>query len=284
MAVNIEATDALGGVRDVDGILLRRRRGRRVRRMEQEASDAEYAASLPRQEVEASTVSREVAEDVAIFSQDDVNARRRMGRRRRIHIVITFLVGAAFAFVMYRFLAAAATAVAAADGIRLTQKAGSATGRTGKRDMRQAIRTATYPGSWPRRAPDPASTYECCNLDKKWQDTFFAIMIEWGNGTPDAVSFRIKGIPNSSCGMVRGAMVVCNGDYGRTSWRGINELQMTPCSLVVTLRAKLNAPALVAPVHAGSLVLRTVGHGLCVDAGWAAIGADCGPCHAGSLD
>ena len=72
--------------------------------MEQEANGAEYAASLSRQEVEASAVFREVAEDVAIFSKDDANARRRMGRRRRIHTVVACLVGVAFAFVLYRFL------------------------------------------------------------------------------------------------------------------------------------------------------------------------------------
>mmetsp|Transcript_27250 Transcript_27250/g.65483 ORF Transcript_27250/g.65483 Transcript_27250/m.65483 type:complete len:445 (+) Transcript_27250:139-1473(+) len=221
-----------GGVNDADV----------ARRMEQEASDAEYAARLSREDVDASAVSRAVAEDVAIFSQEDnANAQRRMGRRRRIHTVVGCLVGVAFAFVLYRFLFRQSGVVGGGGWDPLDPEnwfgdwegwgAGHATGDT----------DGDIPWLSAQKGSGSGLDLRVLNnLDEKWQDTFYTVMTEWDNGIPDAVSFRIERISDPSCGMVRGAMVVCNDDYGRTSWRGINELQMTPGGLVIASRAKLN--------------------------------------------
>lgn len=84
-----------------------------------------------------------------------------------------------------------------------------------------------------------APTQVLNNLDDSWQDTFATAMSEWDNGTPDAVTFLIQRTSDPACRMVRGVMVVCNGDYGRTSWRGINEL-VTENGWLVASVAKLN--------------------------------------------
>lgn len=77
------------------------------------------------------------------------------------------------------------------------------------------------------------------NLDDKWQGTFSSVMADWENGTPDAVTLQIERTSDPACTMVPGVMVVCNGNYGRTDWRGLNELHTERGRLVASV-AKLN--------------------------------------------
>jgi hypothetical protein len=62
-------------------------------------------------------------------------------------------------------------------------------------------------------------------LDDSWQTAYATALANWENGSPDALSLTTEQIPYESvCDAVTGVMKVCNGDYGDTRYRGINEV------------------------------------------------------------
>ena len=63
--------------------------------------------------------------------------------------------------------------------------------------------------------------------------------MEWDKGEPDAVSFIIERVSDPECKAAMNSMIVCNGDYGRTDWRGINEF-VTRNGYIIYSVAKLN--------------------------------------------
>ena len=77
------------------------------------------------------------------------------------------------------------------------------------------------------------------NLDEGWQGIFDSVMAKWDNGDPDAVNFIVERVNDPNCRTVMGAMIVCNGNYGRTDWRGINEFT-TRNGYIQSSIAKLN--------------------------------------------
>lgn len=79
------------------------------------------------------------------------------------------------------------------------------------------------------------------NLDERWRGTFETAISEWENGDPDALTLSVEDLDgfDSKCNKVRDAMIVCNGDYGHTPWRGVNELSLE-YGLIVASVARLN--------------------------------------------
>jgi hypothetical protein len=59
------------------------------------------------------------------------------------------------------------------------------------------------------------------SLDSFWYDYFNQAVLDWDNGSPDALTLTTEiGTPESACSAVDGIMKVCNGDYGQTDWKG----------------------------------------------------------------
>jgi hypothetical protein len=85
-------------------------------------------------------------------------------------------------------------------------------------------------------------TLELLNaLDSSWQTFFEQAVSDWDSGTPDALTLTtVTSTPEYECEQVEGVMKVCNGDYGDTGWRGINELILTSQDKIVSSIAKMN--------------------------------------------
>ena len=63
---------------------------------------------------------------------------------------------------------------------------------------------------------------------------------DWDTGTPDSVTLKIKRVQyDPDCKPVRLAAKVCNGDYGPTDWRGLNQIVLAN-DYIVSSVAKMN--------------------------------------------
>jgi hypothetical protein len=77
-------------------------------------------------------------------------------------------------------------------------------------------------------------------LDDRWNANFVVAIDEWDSGTPDALTLRTTRVAvDSTCAEVTGKLKVCNGDYGDTRWRGINQVKLSN-NYIVSSVAKLN--------------------------------------------
>ncbi|KAL7431143.1 hypothetical protein ACHAXH_002558 [Discostella pseudostelligera] len=74
-----------------------------------------------------------------------------------------------------------------------------------------------------------------------WDEYFNTAIYDWDNGTPDAVTFSLRTMDSydPDCQAVRRAMKVCNGNYGPTDWRGVNQILLQD-NYIVTSLAKMN--------------------------------------------
>jgi hypothetical protein len=72
-------------------------------------------------------------------------------------------------------------------------------------------------------------TLEVLNaLEDKWQTTFQTALVNWDNGSPDALTLVTQRIDYEfDCNSVNNKLKVCNGNYGDTGWRGLNEVSIT---------------------------------------------------------
>ena len=63
-------------------------------------------------------------------------------------------------------------------------------------------------------------------LDDRWLPFFEEAVVDWDNGDPNSLTLSTSkaNSPDSSCAAIDKKMKVCNGDYGDTGWKGINEL------------------------------------------------------------
>ena len=62
-------------------------------------------------------------------------------------------------------------------------------------------------------------------LEEHWQDVFPLVVQDWDNGTPDTLMLLVEeGTPDPDCTEVMGISKVCNGNYGDTQWKGINQV------------------------------------------------------------
>jgi hypothetical protein len=66
-------------------------------------------------------------------------------------------------------------------------------------------------------------TLELLNaLEDKWTPIFNDRVVAWDNGTPDALTLTtLKVSYDFDCSVVDGKVKVCNGNYGKTDWKGI---------------------------------------------------------------
>ena len=78
------------------------------------------------------------------------------------------------------------------------------------------------------------------SLDTKWYTEFQKAVYQWDNGSPDALTLSTSEIsPDSSCTHIAAKLKVCNGNYGDTSWLGINE-QLIQGGWMVASAARMN--------------------------------------------
>lgn len=72
------------------------------------------------------------------------------------------------------------------------------------------------------------------NLDDKWNPYFERSISDWENGDPDVLSLHVIELPfrDPNCELMQGVLNVCNGDYGRTDWTGINRILVKHGSIV----------------------------------------------------
>ena len=77
-------------------------------------------------------------------------------------------------------------------------------------------------------------------LDENWQAELATSINDWDNGTPDAVSLTtVRVAPDSACPLEQGVIKVCNGNYGDTQWKGINEVLLSN-GFIIASSAKMN--------------------------------------------
>ncbi len=77
-------------------------------------------------------------------------------------------------------------------------------------------------------------------LTDDWQITFDLATVDWMSGNPQAVDIiAIDGDPDPDCEAPDGTIIVCNGDYEDTKWRGVNEAS-TVDNIIVKTRARMN--------------------------------------------
>jgi hypothetical protein len=63
------------------------------------------------------------------------------------------------------------------------------------------------------------------SLDERWYTNFNTAIAEWDAGNPDSLILTTSTqVPDSACNPVDGAIIVCNGNYGDTRWRGLNQV------------------------------------------------------------
>jgi len=77
----------------------------------------------------------------------------------------------------------------------------------------------------------------------EWQPFVQTAIANWENGNPiDSLTLYSSRVEyDLDCQTVNGKLKICNGDYGDTQWRGLNEVMMNPrLGLIVASTAKLN--------------------------------------------
>lgn len=79
------------------------------------------------------------------------------------------------------------------------------------------------------------------SVEDWWEPYFARAMKEWENGDPDALTLTMqkKGAPDFQCQPITGRLKVCNGDYGDTRWRGINQILVSNNNIVASA-ARMN--------------------------------------------
>eukprot|EP00538_Stauroneis_constricta_P006504 CAMPEP_0119570514 /NCGR_PEP_ID=MMETSP1352-20130426/43646_1 /TAXON_ID=265584 /ORGANISM="Stauroneis constricta, Strain CCMP1120" /LENGTH=739 /DNA_ID=CAMNT_0007620183 /DNA_START=998 /DNA_END=3217 /DNA_ORIENTATION=+ len=79
-------------------------------------------------------------------------------------------------------------------------------------------------------------------LDEDWQGIFEVALREWDNGSPDSLTLTSSRIAYEyECEGEDGIIKVCNGNYGATKWRGLNEVLLDRRrNLILQSSAKLN--------------------------------------------
>lgn len=77
----------------------------------------------------------------------------------------------------------------------------------------------------------------------EWQPYVQTAIANWDNGYPvDSLTlYASRDAYDASCETVTGKLKICNGDYGDTRWRGLNEVLMSPRQgTIVASTARLN--------------------------------------------
>jgi hypothetical protein len=92
------------------------------------------------------------------------------------------------------------------------------------------------------RTPGRGLDMEVINaLDPEWYEFFYVAIQDWDSGYPDALTLATREAdPDYECSRVNGKVKVCNGDYGATSWKGINYIQIDGSGYIFASTAQLN--------------------------------------------
>jgi hypothetical protein len=101
-------------------------------------------------------------------------------------------------------------------------------------------------------------------LSDDWQVYFSQAVSDWESGTPDALTLSTTRIAfDSDCGPVDGKLKVCNGNYGKTAWSGINTKIYTAGGDIIWSTVKMNDFVLVnsGTVWKQYTMCHEVGHG-----------------------
>jgi hypothetical protein len=74
-------------------------------------------------------------------------------------------------------------------------------------------------------------------LESGWLPFFETAVFQWDNGSPDALTLtKSYQSHQTACDPVNYKLIVCNGDYGDTRWRGINKILLERLAWSGTLR------------------------------------------------
>lgn len=77
-------------------------------------------------------------------------------------------------------------------------------------------------------------------LDPEWHPFFDTAVEQWDNGSPDSLALTASvRSPDPACTRLTGVMKVCNGNYGETGWKGVNEVFLQN-DVIVSSTAKMN--------------------------------------------
>ena len=193
-----------------------------AQKMEQEERDAALARQMNIAEVRQVSVYH-LNVDANGRRQSAWTFRRAMSLAIPVVIILAALVGLAFAF---------------SGGNGLPSLPGGAPPVFENGDPFQGV-TPEKANRWNSRGS--GLSLEILNaLDDSWNANFVVAIDEWDSGTPDALTLRTTRVPvDSSCAEVTGKLKVCNGDYGDTKWRGINQVKLSN-NYIVSSVAKLN--------------------------------------------
>eukprot|EP00970_Alexandrium_tamarense_P015094 scaffold4733_cov170-Alexandrium_tamarense.AAC.8 len=76
----------------------------------------------------------------------------------------------------------------------------------------------------PLRSCRGLELYIVDNLDDRWKPFLQQAVDDWDNGSPDALTLHLRQITtrDPDCTPVQNVLKVCNGDYGKTDWVGVN--------------------------------------------------------------
>lgn len=78
-------------------------------------------------------------------------------------------------------------------------------------------------------------------LSPDWHSTLDLAVTDWNSGQPDAIEItKEMGTHNKDCDAPDGKVMVCNGDYGDSKWRGVNEAMLNPRGNMVSSTARMN--------------------------------------------
>lgn len=79
-------------------------------------------------------------------------------------------------------------------------------------------------------------------LTTDWNSYFDVAVLDWDNGTPDALALTVTyaSNPDPKCSPVRGIMKVCNDWYGMNGWTGLNEVYYDENGYITYSIAKMN--------------------------------------------
>jgi len=127
------------------------------------------------------------------------------------------------------------------------------------------------PIKWQQSVPGQGVTVRINNaLDPSYHPYFFTSIKNWGNasqlGVPASIQFNVSTIPPSASACVNGIygeIVVCNADYGKTSWVGI-ELSATDGGTMLKSIVKVNDYYLarVPPDYKQYTLCHEIGHSI----------------------
>ena len=84
-------------------------------------------------------------------------------------------------------------------------------------------------------------TLEVLNaMQDQWETTFETALVNWDNGSPDALTLVTRRVTyDVDCAEVNNKLKVCNGNYGNTKWRGLNQIAIRGGTIFLST-AKMN--------------------------------------------